>query len=68
MFLAFTSSDTPAFTGKAIRAGAHLHRATLRLVSDPLDPSRNTSGKDSATAAPEAKVHTGKNPLLPLRQ
>ncbi|KZP11756.1 hypothetical protein FIBSPDRAFT_937352 [Athelia psychrophila] len=64
---AFTSSDAPAFTGRAIGVGTYLYRATLHPLGDPLDPSRNASGKDSAPAAPEAKVLTTKNPLLPLR-
>ncbi|KZP11758.1 AAA-domain-containing protein [Athelia psychrophila] len=36
--------------------------ATLRLLGGPLDPSPGTPGKDSAPAAPEAKVLTAKDP------
>ncbi|KZP11774.1 hypothetical protein FIBSPDRAFT_962042 [Athelia psychrophila] len=58
-----TPSDTQAaFEGKVIREGDHLHRATLRLLSGPLDPSPSSSGKDSAPAAPEAKVLAARDP------
>ncbi|KZP14060.1 hypothetical protein FIBSPDRAFT_896899 [Athelia psychrophila] len=40
-----TSFDNPPFKGKAIGEGDCLHRATLRLLNDPLDPSPNTSSR-----------------------
>ncbi|KZP06528.1 AAA-domain-containing protein [Athelia psychrophila] len=52
----FTHSDAPAFKGTVVGEGDYFHRATLRLLGGPLDPSPGTPGKDSAPAAPEAKV------------
>ncbi|KZP02539.1 PEX-1N-domain-containing protein [Athelia psychrophila] len=58
----FTPSDAPAFKGTVVGEGDYFHRATLRLLGGPLDPSPGTPGKDSAPAAPEAKVLTAKDP------
>ncbi|KZP10920.1 AAA-domain-containing protein [Athelia psychrophila] len=57
-----THSDAPAFTGTVVGEGDYFRRATLRLLGGPADPSPGTPGKDSAPAAPEAKVLTAKDP------